>query len=131
MIPIDQNITGSRGNCFSACLASLLEIPNVNSVPLFLSEPGDTSHFDWASRLDAWLSQFGLYALHFATPEVPASSFEGALPGSYYILGGRSPRGRPHAVVAKGHEIVHDPHPDKTNLVTVDGWIILVPTWGM
>ena len=120
----------------SACIASLFECP-VEYVPLFLSEPGDTSRFQWAQRLDEWLGQFGLYALHFTCNPRLLGPFgpieEGgksrAMPGVYYILGGLSPRGRPHAVIAKGCEIVHDPHPDKTGLVSVDGLVILCPTW--
>jgi len=124
MIPIDQSITGSRGNCMSACLASLLEIP-LESVPLFLSEDGDQTRFDWSVRLDDFLSQFGLYALHFSSyPVSPAM-----MPGVLHIMTGISPRGRPHAVIGKGWSIVHDPFPDKSQagLTVVDGFILLVP----
>ena len=125
MIPIDQSVLGARGNCFSACLASLLEIP-IEDVPFFLSEPGDVSRFQWAERLDAWLEPFGLYALHFfADPARP-----GAFPGVLHIMTGMSPRGRPHAVIGKGRFVVHDPHPDKTGLSSLDGFCLLVPRWG-
>ena len=125
MIPIDQTITGSRGNCFSACLASLLEIP-IESVPLFLSEIGDRTRFDWANRLDQWLANFGLYALHFAS----TSGAPNVMPASLHIMTGISPRGRPHAVIGKAGRIVHDPHPEKSGLVETDGFIVLVPRWG-
>lgn len=121
MMPIDQSITGSRGNCFSACLASLLEIPDVDTVPLFLTEKTDTRPMQWMDRLDAWLARRGLYALHFD------GGTEDALPNVFYILGGMSPRGRPHAVVAHGREIVHDPHPDKSGLLYADSFVLLVP----
>jgi hypothetical protein len=124
MIPIDQTITGPRGNCFSACLASLLEIP-IESVPLFLSEVGDRTRFDWASRLDEWLENFGLYALHFSA--IPGSP--NVMPAVLHIMTGISPRGRPHAVIGKGHQIVHDPHPDRSGLSEVDGYVLLVPRW--
>lgn len=124
MIPVQQTVTGPRGNCFSACLASLLEIP-IESVPFFLSEIGDRTRFDWAARLDGWLGNFGLYALHFST--IPSSP--SVMPAVLHIMTGISPRGRPHAVIGKGHHIVWDPHPDKSGLSEVDGYVLLVPTW--
>lgn len=124
MIPVQQTVTGPRGNCFSACLASLLEIP-IESVPFFLSEVGDRTRFDWASRLDDWLGNFGLYALHFSTiPRSPS-----VMPAVLHIMTGISPRGRPHAVIGKGHHIVWDPHPDRSGLTEVDGYVLLVPTF--
>lgn len=110
----------------SACLASLLEMP-LEEVPLFLSEPGDGTKFDWSLRLDDFLSPFGLYALHFSS--YPVSP--GMMPGVLHIMTGISPRGRPHAVIGKGYSIVHDPFPDKNQagLEVVDGFILLVPRW--
>ncbi|HYX21755.1 MAG TPA: hypothetical protein VFA98_12995, partial [Thermoanaerobaculia bacterium] len=123
MIPVDQSITGPKGNCMSACVASLLHLP-IEHVARFIREPGDTHIFQWADRLDEFLEPFGLYALHFA-----ADPDRAAFPGVYHIMTGISPRGRPHAVIGKGHRIVHDPHPDKTGLVSVDGFCLLVPRW--
>lgn len=123
MIPVDQTITGPKGNCMSACIASLLELP-IERVARFIREPGDTHIFQWAERLDDFLAPFGLYALHFA-----ADPERAAFPGVLHIMTGISPRGRPHAVIGKGRRIVHDPHPDKTGLVSVDGFCLLVPRW--
>jgi len=107
----------------SACVASLLEIP-IESVPRFIREPGDTHMFQWAERLDDFLEPFGLYAMHFAADPARA-----AFPGVLHIMTGISPRGRPHAVIGKGRRIVHDPHPDKTGLFTIDGFCLIVPRW--
>jgi hypothetical protein len=123
MLPVTQSVIGPRGNCFSACLASLLEVP-LETVPFFLSEPGDTHRFHWASRLDAWLSQFGLYALHFAADPARA-----VFPGCLHIITGISPRGRPHACIGKGPRVIWDPHPDRSGLSEIDGFVILSPTW--
>jgi hypothetical protein len=122
MICVSQSVTGARGNCMSACLASLLEIENVDDVPLFLSEPGDVTRFDWAKRLDAWLAQFGLYALHFY------GHANQVRPGVPHIATGISPRGRPHAVIGQGNEILWDPHPSRSGLVFRDGFILLTFT---
>ena len=124
MIPIQQSITGARGNCFSACLASLLEVP-IEDVPLFLWESGDGTIFDWSERLDAWLKPMGLYALHFFSGQRPPR----VMPGVLHIMTGISPRGRPHAVIGLGGEIVHDPHPDRSGLISCDGFVLLVPRW--
>lgn len=123
MIPVDQTITGPKGNCMSACIASLLHLP-IERVARFIREPGDTHVFQWAERLDDFLEPFGLYALHFA-----ADPERAAFPGVFHIMTGISPRGRPHAVIGKGCRIVHDPHPDKTGLVSIDGFCLLVPRW--
>lgn len=123
MIPVDQTITGPKGNCMSACIASLLHLP-IEHVARFIREPEDTHIFQWADRLDDFLEPYGLYALHFA-----ADPERAAFPGVLHIMTGISPRGRPHAVIGKGRCIVHDPHPDKTGLVSVDGFCLLVPRW--
>lgn len=113
MRPVDQTTFGyPDGNCWSACVASLLEMP-VHEVPWFLG------HDDWYAAFAAWLRPRGYYPV-----TVPWS--EGWCPEGFYILGGRSPR-HSHAVVAKGREIVHDPHPSREGLVTREDCTLLVP----
>jgi hypothetical protein len=68
MLPVDQTTFGHPGgNCFSACVASLLELP-IEEVPYFMGEP-DEPNERWAERLDAFLETYGLYALHFDCDE--------------------------------------------------------------
>lgn len=119
MIPTLQSRTGPRGNCMSACIASLLELP-IEAVPDFLMEPGDTSIFDWSARLDQFLEPHGLYALHFSTRD-PRAVF----PGCLHVITGISPRGRPHACVGQGRRVVWDPHPDQSGLESIDGFIVI------
>lgn len=128
MIPVDQTTFGQPGgNCFSACVASLLDLP-ISEVPYFMDE---TSGVKWYAQLDAWLAPRGYYALHFNIVDRAAYDRENLWPKGYYILGGKSPRGD-HAVVARGAEVVHDPHPSRDGLdpATVDGFTLLVPTFG-
>ncbi len=124
MKPVDQTTFGPRtngkvGNCMSACIASLLEL-GIDDVPYFMGtedEPDDL----WKKRINRWAAPYGFSFMHFKT----AKGFTEWPPG-YYVLTGRSPRGM-HAVVAKGKKMVHDPHPSRDGLKSVDGFAVLVP----
>jgi hypothetical protein len=115
MKPIDQTTFGDPGgNCFSACVASLLELP-IEAVPYFMADD------DWYSSFQRWLAARGLYALTFSL--TTTSSLKEA---GFYILGGRCSRGS-HAVVARGTEIAHDPHPSREGLTTIEDATMLIP----
>jgi hypothetical protein len=118
MRPVDQRIFGSWGNCLPACVASILEIP-LDEVPLF-HDPTSSVYVPQVVKLNAWLEPKGLYAMEYAFPWEATYM----LPKDYYILCGVSPR-RPHVVVAYGDVIVHDPHPSRAGLVSVDSFIVL------
>jgi hypothetical protein len=105
MIPVDQTTFGvPEGNCFSACVASILELP-IARVPFFM-------HGDWWTNFCAWCVEHRVVAtyrgrLSDGTPP-PA-------PPGYSIWTGLSPRAAPeeeryHAVVALDGALVHDPH---------------------
>jgi hypothetical protein len=113
---------GERGNCLSACVASLLEIP-IEWVPDFtreLSGPVTPQPL----KLNAWLNSVGLEALYYETDIMHPNH---GCPDGYYIMTGWSPRGRPHVVIASGKTIVHDPHPTRVGLTRIDGFILLQP----
>lgn len=122
MKPVTQTEVGSRGNCLSACVASLLEIP-IEWVPNFTSEPHEPPGLQ-PIRLNQWLNQIGIEAIYCMTDIM---SPEHSDPDGYYIMTGFSPRGRPHVVIGSGKEIAHDPHPDRSGLVYADGFILLLP----
>jgi hypothetical protein len=114
MIPVDQTTFGHPGgNCFSACVASLLHL-GIDEVPYFMSNPGD-----WFVRFADWLKPFGLFPLH-----LQVKGWD--VPDVYCILGGKSPRG-PHAVVGLSTRMVHDPHPSRDGLAEVEDITLLVP----
>jgi hypothetical protein len=125
MKPVDQTLFGPRpngkvGNCVSACIASLLDL-DVADVPYFMgtdSEPDDL----WKKRINRWLAPRGFSFMHLKTDGKRFAHW----PPGYFILMGRSPRGL-HAVVAKGEKIVHDPHPSRTGLKSIDGFAVLLP----
>ncbi len=116
MKPIDQTkFRVPEGNCFSACVASLLHLP-IEDVPTFCAE-GDK----WFEVFQQWLRPLGLYAFML-------KHCEEWRPDGYYILGGKSPRGDFfHAVIARDGEIVHDPHPSRTGLVDRQDYTLIVP----
>lgn len=120
MRPVDQTTFGHPGgNCFSACIASLLELP-IEEVPYFMDESDGRA--PWDEQLDAWLETRGFYALHFNIQD-PARML---WPKGYYIQVGKSPRGD-HAVVARRSDMVHDPNPARDGLVSLEGFVLLVP----
>ena len=104
MRPVDQTrYTLHDGDCFTACVASILELP-IAAVPAFVRW-GDA----WLDCFDRWLGGLGLSATHHAGTNPP--------PG-YSIAGGPSLRfaGRTHSCVALDGVVVHDPHPSRDGL---------------
>lgn len=122
MKPVDQTTFGfPGGNCFSACVASLLEI-GIDEVPYFMGAPEN----EWFTRFREWLAPHGLWPLFMTLGN------DGWTPDGLYIMGGLSPRGTDperhlHSVVARGGEIVHDPHPSRAGLADRRDALMLVP----
>lgn len=115
MRPVDQTKFGvPEGNCFSACVASILHLP-LGDVPPFCK------YEDWWERLNAWLRTRGFYAMVLRySDDMP--------PNGFHILSGKSPRGDfQHSVVARGIEIVHDPHPSRAGIETRADQIVILP----
>lgn len=126
MKPVKQTIFGDgengnkAGNCLSACLASILEIP-IEEVPVF-SAMGD----DWFKNLFEWLKSKnceyhgcarGTWILHYTT------GIDG-----YFIVNGLSPRAgidgnsskMRHSVIFHKGKMVFDPHPSDAGLMSMD-----------
>jgi len=113
--PVIQTIFGDRvGNCFTACLASLLEVP-LESLAI------DPDEFKWLDDTQRALKPHGLFYLEIRL-DVAVNYPTYAMKERLCIMTGKSPRGDfLHAVVGKiGHndadntviyELVHDPHP--------------------
>lgn len=113
MIPVYQTMTvrnDGHGNCFNACVASILELP-LREVAQIHPRTAKNWHAEW----DAWLAERGLKIEYHIYPDEPA-------PRGFSIASGRSsrvyPEGHPkagerihHAVVAFDGVVVHDPYP--------------------
>lgn len=94
MTPITQTRTGRDGNCFAACLASILET----------KPPEFGSGADFWPRVDHWLALRGLQYT-----QVPVDV--AAKPLGWHTIEGTSPRGGQHAIVGYNGRPVFDPHP--------------------
>jgi len=108
MIPVEQTVLmPPGGNCFQACMASILELP-LDAVPDFM--PFD----DWTVRWNTWLRPMNLAIMHCTLPQDPeeVQTFRQMCMPGYTIPSADSPRGDwMHAVVAFDGEVVWDPHP--------------------
>ena len=107
MTPVKQNITHdavSVGNCFQACVASILDLP-LDEVPHFCNDYGQVDRFPL--NYMKWLAARGLVYLEFSTDSTGAMEFWG-----HHLICGPSPRGDfLHSVVGFNGEPVFDPHP--------------------
>ena len=123
MIPMIQTRFGppsasveEQGDCFAACLCSLLHVPL--DVAPWVDLMGDLW---WPAMLD-FVAQHN-YDLLRLQPE-----WERALgPQTHYIASGRSPRGNfLHSVLKKAGFVVHDPYPDGCGIKDLVDIIVLV-----
>ena len=146
MIPVTQtkvvvkNSKGEevvRGNCFAACIASILEVPitEVPNVEVFFHL--DTGYWSevmltfletkgWELCTDEMLKRFHP---NQSTPkgfDFRGTDENGYIPeyydykDKYYLVSGKSPRGVHHICIYKNGELAHDPHPSREGLVTLE-----------
>jgi hypothetical protein len=111
--PVTQTKFPQRGNCFAACVATILEV-DIIEVPAF--EEVSLNPFIPAKR---WLHEHG-FDFHHSTAEYP--------PPGYAIAVGESPRNPDiqHAVVTLAGQVVHDPHPDGQGLTMISRYFAIV-----
>ncbi len=129
MTPVHQTIRDAdTGNCFTASLASILDLP-IDAVPNFAADHGD----DWEAAAKAWLASRSLafVTLGFAAYETfAATHFDNA--GRYCVLSGPSTYpGRGHAVVGRvtpdgSIALAHDPCPGGQGLPKGHRWVRFV-----
>lgn len=116
MKPVIQTKLSSQdgsvhGNCFRACLASIMEI-DIDSIPAF-EDMGNEWHIPFMNFLFRNGYEFdgtGRFGDDFHDENF--LKYPGV--DGYIIVGGTSPREwvtRGHAVIYKNGELVHDPYP--------------------
>lgn len=115
MIPVYQTQFGSpKGNCFMACIASILEIP-LRECPDLSAD----SVTDWNETTDKWLAARGLKRIEHEADDAP--------PEGYALANGPSTRGLLHSCVAWNGKIIHDPHPSGEGLLAIE-WYTTIET---
>lgn len=134
---------GTPGDCMNACIASLLELP-YEAVPFFNKIQKETGH--WFPSFYNCLEEngfewHGTYSLRFQN--LPGHEFEdweelkrrcSGVEG-IYMAGGPSPRGPEvrggHAVLVDGvGKLMHDPHPSRAGLLTIENIYLIEPKKG-
>jgi len=108
-----QTKFGKGGDCFSACIASILELP-LSDVPVFCDYP------NWREQTNIFLAEFGLA---YVDIHLPGDLRDNLVEyWGYHIIAGKSSRGLRHAVVGYKGTMIHDPHPSGDGLMPeVDG----------
>jgi hypothetical protein len=137
MIPVTQtkvvvkNSKGEevvRGNCYAACIASLLEVPidQVPNVEVFFHIE-DSSY--WQEVMLTFLNSKGwelssdhrfrvFHNEEIGVEEGKREEWIKELTDKYYLVSGKSQRGVYHICIYQNGKLVHDPHPTKEGLLT-------------
>lgn len=116
-----------RGDCFRACIASILEIP-IADVPHFVA-----IEHDWWGEVQRWLAKWDLFALWIRLGDELALGYPAE--ETYVILNGNSPRGAglKHSVVGRikdgwTWEVAYDPHESGDGIIgPADSAVLFVP----
>ena len=108
---VKQDKFGEEGNCLSACLASIFDLP-LTSVPNFIE---CTETYEWKIELNKWLAPRDLSFLYIKSN---CQGVENLFIGQkvIHILVGHTERFTFHAVVGLNGKFIFDPHPDNTRL---------------
>lgn len=136
MTPVRQTIfvadhPKGRGNCMSAALASILDLPLAEVIDLASDEVREGPRGFFAS-IDDWLGDRGLKFVswwdHPNDDELDRSAMREALAGRYSIGSGPSPRGPfHHAIICKSGRMVWDPHPSDDGVTRIEHHQLIEP----
>lgn len=115
VIPVYQTIMGPRvGNCWQACIASILEIP-IDAVPNIQQQDEETDS-EWYSRWQAWFAPLNLTLVSWGHDKR-------WLPRGYSILGCKPPGcDWYHAVVCLDGKVVWNPTPGYSPEADIGEW---------
>ena len=99
---IKQTIAGQgRGNCFGACIASLLEV-DIDEIPSLTKD----QHIDWVNIMNRYLATKGYYMVH----KKPDGNFEFELEGPVIgVVPSTNFEDQLHAVIWYDGTIIWDP----------------------
>lgn len=122
VIKVYQTLTGEEGDCWPACLASLLAVP-LESIPNFCTVYGKR----WFEESCLWLAKNH----NMGILEV-ASVSDLQVDGNALVIGvGESTRARFHAVIfcinKNGSSLAHDPYEKGLGIIEIKYLYILTP----
>lgn len=117
-----------HGNCFAACVASILELP-LDAVDFVVASDNAA---EWFSAAHLALAKVGAFRFTFAGPkENPAAGAWNPPADFACIATVLNPQGELHCVIFENGKVAHDPNPSQACVaLTLDdvlGWNILVP----
>lgn len=119
----EHNPPHSVGNCFRACLASLLEV-TIHDIPAFETHPAfmdPNDDGDWQKPLNDYLAEKGLFINMIKLSER-------VVPAGYCILTATSPIGKwGHCVIVKDGKQVFDPAGRDIVLTELWDYVVLLP----
>ena len=127
MIRVDQTTFGhGKGNCFTACVASILEL-SLESVPNFcLDHEGGA----WFPALREWLAARSCGVVYWPVQNDEERSsllrFASELKIVPWIASGPNADGVAHSTVWVGDALAHDPNPSRNGLAKLDDAIFIV-----
>lgn len=107
---------GKWGNCFSAVLASLLDIP-IEDVPVF-------SGGDWLLRVNEFLLDYDLAFMYI--DNLPEALKAYGIAGLWHEVSGKTERNTFHSCVAQDGQLVFDPHKSNAGLTTTTDYGVFV-----
>lgn len=111
-----------QGNCFQACVASILEIPLEEAFDMMAHEEGH-----WFDKFQEWLRPRGLGCFYVGADRNGGPTWP--IPG-YHIIDLESTtlavKSDGHVAVMLDGEVVHDPNPRATHQGKVMGYFVFV-----
>jgi hypothetical protein len=126
VIPVFQTMTvanDGEGNCFNACIASVLELPLRDVAPIHPKTP------DYWESWETWFAARGL-ELDYVSASTPPKGWSIARGLGHRIYPDDHKRaGQPimHATVAFNGEVLHDPFPGGKGLKEIEGYWAILP----
>ncbi len=127
MKSVNQTITDfTNGNCFQACIASILEV-SLDSIPNF-NRNGPDGFWDIFNTFN-WSTNYVLVDFY------PGDRNFNYFADAYVIAVGESPRAKgekdkKHCVVFKEGKMVHDPHPSGDGILGEPEFFTILITKG-